>query len=309
MSVSVELARPETEDAFEAMCSSLYRLMWGKTGLCTRMGGTGQAQYGVDILGHDGNRPVGIQCKHYVNKSFSLSTIKSDIQKAEEAKLGIEHLLFATTAASKSALVKEVHELSLSRRQAGKFTVSVDFWGDISGHIQLHPEIGRAFIPGFPGSTLLRLEETSSAHLAMYQEDRESGHQFQTTVLDELQQIRASLPASATPTARGDESDPRVVAILDLARDRLQAWRNHEALELLEQLGDPAQFADQFSRFRWHTNRASVALIEGEYGAAADMYLAAFQLAPDNEKAHANRAQLCCSKRILQLPWPLVTKA
>lgn len=297
MGVSVELARPETEDDFEAMCSSLYRLMWGKTGHCTRMGGTGQAQYGVDILGHDGNRPVGIQCKHYVNKPFTLSTIKSDIQKAEEAGLDIEHLLFTTTAASKSALVKVVHELSQSRRQAGKFTVSVDFWGDISGHIQLHPEVGRAFIPGFPGSTLLKIEETGSAHLSVYLEERESGIQRHTTVLDKLQQIQDSLPVGATPAARGDESDPRVVAILDLARDRLQVWKSREAIDLLEGLGDPAQFVDQFSRFRWLTNRATASLIEGEYDKAADMYLDAFQHAPDNEKAHANRAHALLLKK------------
>lgn len=289
MHVSTELDKPVSEEAFEAMCAALYRRMWGDTS-CTRMGGSGQVQFGVDILGNDGKQPVGIQCKHYAQKAFTLSTIKADVKKADDAGLAIGHLLFATTAPSKSTLVKEVQELSLSRHKDGKFTVSVDFWGDISGHIWLHPEIGKAFIPNFPDSTLLRIEETSSTHLSLYQEDRESNRQFQAAVLGELQQLRAAPPASAAPPARGDEADPRIATILDLARDRLNAGRSHEALELLEQLGDPEGFADQFSRFRWYTNRAGVALIEGEYAKAADMFIDAFRLAPDNEKAHSNRA-------------------
>lgn len=290
MSVSTQLEKPETEEDFEAMCAALYRRMWRDTG-CMRMGGSGQPQFGVDILGHDGVRSVGIQCKHYLNKPFTLSTVTADVKKAEDAGLAIEHLLFATTAPSKSTLVREVHELSLSRRRDGKFTVSVDFWGDISGHIRLHPEIGKEFIPNFPGATLLQIAEDTSAHLALYKENRDIDAQAQAALMDRLDQIQAALPTVATtPPARGDESDPRVVTILDLARDRLQAWRSRDALELLEQLGDPAQLADQFSRFRWHTNRAAVALMEGEYAEAADMFIDAFQMAPDNEKAHSNRA-------------------
>lgn len=299
MSVSIQLEKPETEEDFEAMCAALYRLMWRDTG-CMRMGGSGQPQFGVDILGHDGVRSVGIQCKHYLNKPFTLSTVTADVKKAEDAGLVIEHLLFATTAPSKSSLVKEVHALSLSRREAGKFTVSVDFWGDISGHIRLYPEIGRKFLPNFPGSTLLQIAEDTNAHLALYKESQGSETQALATVMDRLDQIQAALSTGATaPTARGDESDPRVATILDLARDRLQAWRSRDALELLEQLGDPAQLVDQYSRFRWHTNRAAVALMEGEYTAAADMFIDAFRMAPDNEKAHSNRAHAYWLKKSL----------
>lgn len=293
MGVSNELTRPETEEKFEAMCHALYRRMWNDTG-CMRMGGSGQAQFGVDILGHDGRKAVGVQCKHYNKKAFTLSTVTDDINKAEQANLGIEHLLFATTATGKSTLVREIHELSAKRRRDGKFTVSVDFWGELSGHIRLHPEIGRVCIPGFPGSIPLEIKETVSTHLALYQDDRETSRQFQTTSLDNqnkiLEQVRALLQRDAAPEARGDEADPRVVASLDFIRDRLRESKSREALGLLGALGDPAQFTDQFSRFRWHTNHACVAVLEGKFDEAATEYLEAFQLAPDHEKAHANRA-------------------
>ncbi len=293
MGVSNELAKPETDEEFEVMCHALYRRMWNDTG-CVRMGGSGQAQFGVDILGHDGKKSVGVQCKHYNKKAFTFSTVTDDINKAEEAKLDIEHLLFATTAPSKSTLVKEIHELSVARRKDGKFTVSVDFWGELSGHIRLHPEIGRAYIPGFPGSTLLEIKDTTDTHLGLYQDDRETTRQFQTTTLDNLNKLKDQVGAlpqrDASPAARGDEADPRVVASLDFIRDRLREGKSREALGLLEALGDPAQFKDQFSRFRWHTNHAAVALLEGRNEEAATEFLEAFKLAPDHEKAHANRA-------------------
>jgi tetratricopeptide (TPR) repeat protein len=293
MGVNNELARPETEEKFEAMCHALYRRMWNDTG-CMRMGGPGQSQFGVDILGHDGKKSVGVQCKHYNRKAFTLATVIDDIKKAEHAKLDIEHLLFATTAPSKSTLVKKIHELSAKRRKDGKFTVSVDFWGELSGHILLHPEIGRAYIPGFPGSSLLEIKETVNTHLTLYQGDRETTRQVHTTSLDIqnklLEHVETLLQRTAAPDARGDEADPRVVTSLDFIRDRLREGRSRDARELLEALGDPAQFKDQFSRFRWHTNYAAVSLLEGRQEEAANGFLEAFRLAPDHEKAHANRA-------------------
>ena len=124
MAVSNELAKPETEGDFEAMCHALYRRMWNDTS-CTRVGSGGQSQFGVDILGHDGKTSVGIQCKHYVKKAFTLATVTEDVKLADDSKLDIEHMLFATTAANKSALVVEVRKLSDERKKAGKFTIEV----------------------------------------------------------------------------------------------------------------------------------------------------------------------------------------
>ena len=57
MAVNNELARPATEEDFEAMCRQLYRSMWKDSG-CMRVGRSGQAQFGVDVLGDDGQRVV-----------------------------------------------------------------------------------------------------------------------------------------------------------------------------------------------------------------------------------------------------------
>jgi len=62
------------------------------------------------ILGHDGKINVGIQCKHYNKKTFTLSTVTDDVALADAVGLDIGHMLFATTAANKSKLVLEVRK-------------------------------------------------------------------------------------------------------------------------------------------------------------------------------------------------------
>jgi len=109
MAVSNELTKPENESDFEAMCHALYRRMWNDSS-CSRVGGPGQSQFGIDILGHDGKINVGIQCKHYNKKTFTLSTVTDDVALADAVGLDIGHMLFATTAANKSKLVLEVRK-------------------------------------------------------------------------------------------------------------------------------------------------------------------------------------------------------
>jgi Flp pilus assembly protein TadD len=309
MAVSNELVKPETEGDFESMCHALYRRMWNDTS-CTRVGGGGQSQFGVDILGHDGKTSVGIQCKHYVKKQFSLATVSEDVKLADDAKLDIGHMLFATTAANKSGLVIEVRKLSDERKKAGKFTVSVDFWDAIEGHLRVHPEVGKAYIRNFPGAPILEIQEATTAHLRLYEEGQESTQHFQsvsienqTLILDKVNALTAlatGLTRGASPDARGDEADPRVVASLDFIRDRLREGKCREASELLAALGDPRAFKDQFSQFRWRTNHAAVALLEGRIEDAATEFLDAFNLAPEHEKALANRTHAYLIRKNLE---------
>lgn len=299
MAVSNELTKPESEDEFEAMCHALYHRMWNDSS-CSRVGGPGQSQFGIDIIGHDREKTVGIQCKHYNKKAFTLSTVKDDVALADAASLNIDHMLFATTAANKSNLVLDVRKLSDQRRIEGKFTVSVDFWEEISGHLRIYPEVGKAYIRNFPGAPITKIQETTETHLRLYKEDRDSSAQFQAQVLDShrsleekmealTESVNASRGRDATPDAQGDEADPRVVTSLDFIRDRIREGKCTDAKSMLETLGDPAQFKDTFSRFRWHTNQAAIALLEGKHVEAASTFLDAFELAPDHEKAHINK--------------------
>jgi len=298
--VSNELARPNSEDDFEAMCHVLYGLVYNNN--FSRVGGPGQNQFGVDILGHDGAKSIGIQCKHYNKKPFTLTTVKDDIKKVEDANLKIDHLLFATTAASKADVVRQVFELNSERIKEGKFSVYVNFWEDISGHIRLYPQVGRSFIPGFPGSTILEIQETVDTHFDLYTADaatraKTSQETSEIFAMAKTLLERSNLQTNSIPAARGDEADPRVVASLDLIRDKLREGKCKDALELLNALGDPADFKDQFSCFRWHANFAFVHLLEGHYSEAAEGFLKAYPFAQDDEKANANRTHALILKK------------
>lgn len=300
MPVNNELARPESDDDFEAMCCLLYQQVLRDPGLM-RVGGSGQGQFGVDLLGADRRSPpgvsIGIQCKHYVATKFTLKTVTDDVAKADDANLAIEHLLFATTAPASADIVRKVHQLSEQRRKQGKFSVSVEYWSTIQAHIRLFPEVGRAYIPGFPGGALLDIREDVMHVRSAVDESKQALEAVQASQVGQtamLQEIYATVVApgsrSLTPDPKGDEADPGVVSSLNFVRDRLREGKTLDARKLLEELGDPSAFRDSFSRFRWHTNTAAVDLLEGRPESAAEGFLKAFDLARDDVRAHINRA-------------------
>ncbi|WP_300658246.1 hypothetical protein [Hydrogenophaga sp.] len=287
LAVNNDLQRPVDDGDFEALCLQLYSRMWNVTGLM-RVGRGGQAQFGVDILGHDGRQSVGIQCKHYVSTKFTYATVTSDVAEADAANLAIQHLIFATTAPAKAEVVRSVHELSERRRATGKFTVSVEYWNTICDHIRMHPDVGRAFIPGFPGGTLLAVSETVVESLTFVREIAAKQDLYRQEMLDAVAGAAVS-KSNVAPDARGDEADPGVVASLDFIRDRMREGKTADAKQLLQKLGDPSAFKDEFSKFRWTTNMAAIAMLEGDEERAAEGFLKAYTFAPEDEKAYVNR--------------------
>ncbi len=279
----------------------LYQRVYNDPGLM-RVGRSGQAQFGVDLLGADRRSPTGIssgiQCKHYQAKKFTLRTVTDDVTEADNANLAIEHLTFATTAPANADVVRQVHELSEHRRRQGKFSVSVEYWNTIQAHIRMFPEIGRAFIPGFPGGALLHVQENVLTVLSIAEEHATtSQREFEVLkaghvdILRGLSDLQTSSARSLSPEPKGNEADPGIVVSLNHVRDRLREGKTRDARKLLEELGDPSLFRDDFSRFRWHTNVAAVDLIDGRLEPAAAEFLNAFEFARDDERAHINRVR------------------
>lgn len=293
MAVTNELAFPTTEDQFEEMCFHLYRKEWNDPG-CVRLGGVGQAQFGLDILGANGAQQIGVQCKHYVKKPFTLATVQSDVEKVDKAGLSIDHVIFATTAANKTELVLKVLELSHARKKAGKFTVSVAFWQELSGMLRLNKEVAREYIPGFPGGTLLQVREITATTLAIVKSSSEREIEFHADVRNQFagiaEHMSSAAAASSLPQSQGTEAEPLIANSLDIVRSKLLEARPKEAVELLESLGNPDRFRDTYSQFRWHTNRAAAHLLEGRTSEAAREYLVAASKDSKLEKAWCNRA-------------------
>lgn len=293
MAVTNELAFPTTEDQFEEMCFHLYRKEWNDPG-CTRLGGSGQGQFGLDIIGTSGAQQIGVQCKHYVKTPFTLATVERDVEKADKAGIAVDHIIFATTAGNKSELVLKVRDLSNARRKAGKFTVSVAFWQELSGMLRLNKEVAREYVPGFPGGALLLVKETTEATLAIVKSSGERDSEFQAEVRSQLagitEHVSSTVATTSLPQSQGTEAEPLIAKSLDLVRGQLLEGRPKEAVELLESLGDPDRFRDTYSQFRWRTNRAAAHMLDGKKAEAAREYLAAAAIEPRLEKAWSNRA-------------------
>jgi tetratricopeptide (TPR) repeat protein len=293
MAVTNELAFPTTEEQFEEMCFHLYRKEWNDPG-CTRLGGVGQSQYGLDIIGTYGTQLIGVQCKHYVKTPFILATVEGDVEKADKAGIAVDHVIFATTAANKTELVLKVRDLSNARKKVGKFTVSVAFWQELSGMLRLNKDVAREYVPGFPGGTLLQVKEATETTLAIVKSSSERELEFQADVRSQLASINDHVStteaASSLPQSQGTEAEPLIAKNLDLVRGKLLEGRPKEAVELLQSLGNPDRFRDTYSQFRWHTNRAAVHMLEGKKAEAAREYLAAAAIDPKLEKAWSNRA-------------------
>ncbi len=292
MAVTNELAFPENDNQFEEMCFHLYRMEWKDPG-CTRLGGAGQIQFGLDFIGTHGTQQIGVQCKHYVKKPFTLATVEADLNKADDAGIVVDHVIFATTAANKSELVLKVRELSNARKKAGKFTVSVAFWQELSGMLRLNKEVALEYIPGFPGGTLLLTKEAAEETLAAVRSSSDRDSEFQAEMREQFTGITNSISTMVAPPSlpesRGTETEPLIAKSLDLVRGKLLDGRPREAFELLDSLGNPDRFTDEYSQFRWHTNRAAALLLDGKKPDAAREYLAAAAIDPKLEKAWCNR--------------------
>ena len=254
---------------------------------------TAQGQFGLGIIGTHDARHIGVQCKHYVKKGIALGTVEGDVEKADKAGIAVDHVIFATTAANKSELVLKVRALSDERKAAGKFTVSVAFWQELSGMLRLNKDVAREYIPGFPGGALLQVRDTTEATLAIVRSSSERDSEFHADVRGQLMGIteRVASPAAASlPQSQGTEAEPLIAKSLDLSRDKLLVCQPKKAIELLVSLGNPDRFRDNYSRFRWHTNRAAAYLLDGKKKEAAREYVAAAAGDPNLEKAWVNRA-------------------
>ena len=134
------------------MCHALFRAEW-KDIYAQKNGRSGQPQNGVDIFGSpDGFHATfhGVQCKGkdqtYGGKP-TLPELKQEIEKAEGFTPPLEHWVFATTAPVDDRLQRAAREISRSRKDAGKFTVSVLGWEQIQSLLADHPRIVETFYP------------------------------------------------------------------------------------------------------------------------------------------------------------------
>ncbi len=149
-------------EVFENLCHQLFKAVGGDP-WAQKVGRRGQAQHGVDIFGSpNSNYRIihGVQCKVKENSRVSnpsITELQREISKADGFEPALDHWIFATTAPVDAVLQREARELSVARKEVGRFTVSVLGWDEIVNLLCEHKQVLSEFYPEhvFDISTLL----------------------------------------------------------------------------------------------------------------------------------------------------------
>ncbi len=248
--------QPDNEVGFEQMCLRLYRKVWNNESLML-YAKRGEKQDGIDIFDPLSIKPVrAVQCKHHEpTKAIFPSEIRAEVAKAEKSHFQIEHYLIATTARKSREAQDAIAELNL--RVDKQFTVDIEFWEEICQH----------------ADALGRLK----AELVIYGENILAG------AVTDSQGGSLSPVFASHPQELPEGNDPYTLIERLLDQRRLDVARHElDKLPALESL--PTD--QQYKLLRLH---AKLALENGEFEQASELFLQAYAVSPDLDQAKQNR--------------------
>lgn len=144
---------PSNETDFEKQSVELFKDVLSDEHV-QRLGTRGQAQQGVDIIGHrngDAAKPVGMQCKLKTGLSkLTMKEVKDEIDAALGYRPALTEYFIVTTAKNDVALSQYA---SLRRQEAAAAgrQIEISVWGldTLQEEIDKSPRGQRAFDPGF----------------------------------------------------------------------------------------------------------------------------------------------------------------
>ena len=292
---ATQIPKPADEQAFERASVILWRGLLDDPSV-QRNGRRGQRQNGVDLFGvRDGDADwhVGIQCKLKSDGHFlSEKEVRGEVKKALTFMPALKEYYVTTTAPDDVAMQELAREITKELATAGEaMRVYVWGWNTLEEQISEHAEARRAFDPT---STLFSeeiLAETRSisAGQGEMRNDMVAGFSRLETMLAKVSGQTASPPDDST--AKLGSVEAYLDAEIDGYRELSNSGKSLTAMPLLENL--LARVGDSASGrilFRLKANIGHCLLAVGKDKDAADMLLAAYEHAPDEPKAIANKA-------------------
>ena len=151
---SVQLPKPNDEATFERLCETFCKIYFSDPE-AHKLGGRGQAQYGIDIIANrdgDVSKIVGIQCKKLKEgRQLSETELKKEIVAALNYTPHITAYYVLTTGANSVELTRICQTESLSLKNSTGRNVPIYFWGweKISELVQEKPALHRKFHPNY----------------------------------------------------------------------------------------------------------------------------------------------------------------
>jgi len=264
MTYSYDLPKPKDEYDFEVLCRDVY-LTVSKGQHSNMFGRRGQGQNGLDIVIATSSGLLGIQCKNYTAKKFTLAVIEHDLALLDRSDIALERVHFATSARSDAKIVAEVLALSQRRVAAGLCCISVDFWDDIQNHIADHDILRTKYDPFSAGAQYTQLKVAIDTLSAKFEQSSEI----------------------SLPQRRVDSFNKVVSDQLDESSRVIKELRYKDAQAQLRALLPNFHEFDSHQKARWHLQQGVCQWSLGEHSDAAHSIAEAAMLAPDDDNVAA----------------------
>ena len=283
-----EILKPRDPYVLQRNCVVLFREELGDPN-AKEYGRNGQDQGGIDILGHragDPDHAVGIQCRA-VQKPLKQAKILADCRAALALDFGLRELIFATTAPDDTKADQAAKAVERTLRAEGHdLTVHVYGWGQLQTLIAGHEAAYYVFMPALAATA--RPLDLGAGGMDV--------SDLAARVADEIERrgiVGAAIgiaPTPAGPEGIGVES-PALHARIDLLRDLVRDGDGRVAVRRLLDLRDAPEAKDApWARYRIETNVAAAFMDQGRESDAAECYVRAHAIRPDDPDAISNLA-------------------
>lgn len=292
---ATQIPKPTDEQGFERASVALWRSLLNDPAV-QRNGRRGQRQNGVDLFGirdGDTDRHVGIQCKlKSEGHALSEDEVRGEVKKALTFKPPLKEYYITTTAPDDVGMQELAREVTRELAADGTpMRVFVWGWNTLEERISEDGSARKAFDPTATLFSEEILTETRSiaAGQGEIREDLVAGFSGLTSMLAEVSGRLANPPGDSTVGANA--VDAYLDAEIDEFRELNNSGKTLMALPLLERL--LARVGASVSGrilFRIKANIGNCLLALGRDDEAAAMLLEAYDHAPDEPKAIANKA-------------------
>ena len=276
---ATQIPKPVDEQAFERCNLTLWRCVLNDPRAHTH-GRRGQRQHGIDIVGcRDGvpTQIVGIQCKlKSAGKILDEKEVREEFAKALTFKPPLAEFIIVTTAPDDGKLQRLALELSIceSANRGTNITIRVLGWDSLQQEIRRHPQAVEAFDPSHtPFGKRLESKIDDLPQILI------------GTVTKFINDQQSLQPASSDDTAQGEWESQIDEYIKLINTDPETALGLFGSLRARLDPSTPGRVL-----WRIQTNIAVCQLALGRSEVAAGTLIAAYDAAPNDPKAVANKA-------------------
>lgn len=291
---ATQIPKPADEQAFERASIVLWRGLLDDPNV-QRNGRRGQRQNGVDLFGVRNGDPahhVGIQCKLKSDgHALTADEVREEVRKALTFRPDLREYFIITTSPDDVALQELVRELALEQKAKGRaILIYVWGWNTLEERISENAEARKQFDPDYGAFSERILEQVEK--VALVQEETKATFETGFSRLDarfaRLESIRLA-PGDSTSGTSALEA--QLDAEISEYRDLANAGKPRTALPLLERLLERVEHtASGRIKFRIKANIGSCVLALGDDEKAARLLSDAYDHAPTEPKAVANKA-------------------